>query len=238
MATPTYTISCTKIVLIAHDVYELRFTKPEGFSCIPGQFILFDVPHPDNHDDVQARAYSIASSPDEPDLLFVIKLTPGGRASRWIEEKVKVGTKVVMKGPFGMFTVKEENTQDLLFIGTSTGIAPFRPQILHALKRDPERIIDLVYGVRSEEDLFWKNELTTLSQQYQNFSLHITLTQPSDQWTGHIGRVQTIVPQLGADLTSRSIYVCGSPVMTKELKQLCLEQWGVQKMNLHVEGYI
>lgn len=238
MATPTYTVGCTYIERIARDVYELRFAKPEGFTFIPGQFILFDVPHPDNNDDIQARAYSIASTPDESELMFGIKLTPGGRASRWLEEKVKVGTKVVMKGPFGFFTVKPEDTKDLLFVGTSTGIAPFRSQLVHLLKKGDLRQMDLIYGVRSEEDVFWVEELTKLCQDHENFNLHLAFTQPSEAWAGYKGRVQTIVPLLQKDLALRSIYVCGSPIMTKELKQLCLEQWGVQKAQLHVEGYI
>jgi ferredoxin-NADP reductase len=238
MPTPTYTVECTSIRVIARDVYEIRFTKPDAFTFKGGQFILFDVPHPDNAEDIQARAYSIASAPHEPELMFVIKLTPGGRASRWIEKKLHPGSKTVMKGPFGMFTLKEGMTHDLLFIGTSTGIAPFRSQILEQLQRGDHRRMDLVYGVRAEEDLFWKQELTELTQQHGNVSVHFALSQPSDAWTGHKGRVQTLVPLIEKDLAARGIYVCGSPVMTKELKQLCLEHWGVQKSNLHVEGYI
>lgn len=238
MPTPTYTVACTYIALLAKDVYEVRFTKPEGFSFVPGQFILFDVPHPDNAEDIQARAFSIASTPDESELMFAIKLTPGGRASRWIEKKMQPGTQVVMKGPFGMFTVKPEDTKDLLFIGTSTGIAPFRSQAMHLLSTGDARAMDMIFGVRSEEDMFWAKEFTELAQKHENFSIHLTLTQPSDAWTGYKGRVQTVVPLLQKDLALRSIYVCGSPVMTKELKLLCLEQWGVQKQQLHVEGYI
>lgn len=238
MATPTFTITCLSNELIAKDIYEVRFAKPEGFTFKPGQFILFDIPHPDNAEDIQARAFSIASTPNEKELLFVIKLTPGGRASRWVSHKLKVGGTIVMKGPFGFFTIKDDDTKDVLFICTSTGNAPFRSQILALLEKADGRRIDMIYGVRSEEDLFWQQELTELSQKHPNFTVHFTLTQPSDAWTGHRGRVQTLVPLLAKDVALRSVFVCGSPNMTKEVKQLCLEQWGVQKQNLHVEGYI
>lgn len=238
MAIPTYPITCTGLSIIAPAVYELRFAKPEQFSFVPGQFVLFDVPHPDNAEDVQTRAYSIASTPDEGDLLFVIKLTPGGRASRWIEEKLRVGSKVVMKGPFGFFTVKAEDTKDLLLVGTGTGIAPLRSQALHLLSHGDGRRIDLLFCVRLEEDFFWKEELEKMAQEYQDFHVHFSLTSPEESWTGRRGRVQEVMPQIAHDLTLRSIYVCGNPLMTKDVKRLCLEEWGVQKQNLHVEGYI
>jgi ferredoxin-NADP reductase len=238
MATPSYTVTCTQNRLIARDVYDITFAKPEGFTFKPGQFILFDVPHPDNADDIQARAYSLASTPDEAELRFVIKLTTGGRASRWIEKKLKPGSTILMKGPFGLFTLKEDDAHDLLFVCTSTGVAPFRSQILHLLKSGDTRKLDLVFGVRNEEDLFWQQEFTELAQNHENFDVHFALSQPSPSWTGHRGRVQTLVPHAVKDAALRSVYVCGSPVMTKELKMLCLDQWGIQKPNLHVEGYI
>jgi hypothetical protein len=34
------------------------------------------------------------------------------------------------------------------------------------------------------------------------------------------------------------LYACGNPQMTLEVKKLALEQWGLQKMDVHVEGYI
>ncbi len=239
MPVPTYTVRCTENTLIARDVYQVRFAKPEGFMFKPGQFILFDVPHPDNKEDIQARAYSIASTPDEPDLLFAIKLTPGGRMSRWLVEKITPGkSSFVMKGPFGTFVVDPNPDRELLFLCTSTGNGPFRSQIKAALEAGDRRPMDLIYGVRSEEDLFWEQEFTQLANQYDTLSLHFCLSQGSDAWTGHRGRVQTLIPQVVRDFSRKSLYACGSPVMTKEIKELALTQWGMTKKDVHVEGYI
>jgi NADPH-dependent ferric siderophore reductase len=50
--------------------------------------------------------------------------------------------------------------------------------------------------------------------------------------------VQAIAHAAIPDFTARQIYVCGNPSMTLELKKLCLEQWGIDKRDMHVEGYI
>ncbi len=238
MAVPVYTVACKENKVIARDVYEVHFEKPEGFTFKPGQFVLFDVALIDNPTDIQTRAFSLASVTREDTLLFAAKMTPGGRASRWIAEVLKPGMQATVKGPFGFFTLDPKSEKELVFIATSTGVGPFRSQIITALENGDKRRMDLVYGVRSEEDLFWEEELKSLTQKYDNFYLHLALSNGSEAWTGHRGRVQTLVPQIVKDFSNKNVYVCGSPNMTRDLKQLCLETWGIQKPDLHVEGYI
>jgi NAD(P)H-flavin reductase len=237
MPIPTYTLTCTRSSRIARDIYEITFTKPEGWTFRAGQFVLLQIPLVDNPADIQPRAYSIASTPNAVEILMVVKMTPGGRMSRWVEEVLKPGMTVSMQGPFGAFTIRPDPSP-LLFISTSTGVAPFRSQIIAAQEAGDTRPMDLVFGVRSEEDLFWKDEFTKLSQEYESFRVHLALSQPSEEWKGHKGRVQTLVPLIAPDLASRHIYVCGSPAMTKEVKELCLGPWGMMKEQLHVEAYI
>lgn len=238
MALPVYTLACTKKEKIARDVYDLRLTKPEGFTFKPGQFVLFDVPLVEDRENIQTRAFSVASNPTESEFIIVAKMKEGGRASRWIEEILEVGSTVTMKGPFGNFLLDPTSDKELLFVATSTGVAPFRSQILHALESGDKRRMDLVFGVRHEEDMFWKEEFERIAQRFDNFYVHPALSGPSPEWTGHVGRVQTLVPLIAKEFFRKNVYVCGSPDMTKELKRLCLEEWGVQKQDLHVEGYI
>ncbi len=234
----SYSITCTRKIILAPEVYEFAFTKPEGFTFKPGQFVLFDVPLIDNPSDVQTRAFSLASTPGEAELLYVIKLVKGGRASRWFDECVEVGTTVTIKGPFGNFLLDAEEGIGPLFLATGTGLAPFRSQIVDALQRSDSRRMDLIFGVKREEDLFWVKEFEELAQRYPSFFLHISLTDGSPAWTGHRGRVQAVAPGIVREFVERSVYACGNPNMTKEVKKLALEQWGVDKKLIHVEGYI
>lgn len=238
MPVPSYQIHCTRNIPIARGIYEFAFEKPAALTFKAGQFVLFDVALIDHPTDIQTRALSIASSSGEPELLFVNKNKEGGRISRWITEKLQPGMEMRIQGPFGNFLLDAQTDKEYLFIATSTGIAPFRSQVMEALARGDTRRMDIVYGVREEQDLFWKEELEALAQKYDNLFVHIALSQPTSQWTGHKGRVQTLVPLIVKDFSRKSVYVCGSPEMTKELKQTCLEQWGMEKKDLHVEGYI
>ncbi len=238
MPTPSYTITCISNEKIARDIYEIHFAKPENFTFKAGQFILFDVGLVEDPKNIQTRAFSIASSPEESDLIFAMKLKEGGRASRWIEESLKPGDEARMQGPFGLFTLPQDLSHDLLLICTSTGNAPFRSQLPGLLASGFSKRIDLIYGVRTEEDLFWKEYFEDLAKQYPNFFAHTILTQPAAGWTGHVGRVQTLVPKIISDMANRKVYVCGNPDMTGEIKKLCLEEWGIPKQDFHMEGYI
>ncbi len=223
---------------MATNTYEFAFTRPENWQFKSGQFILFDVPLIENPADIQTRAYSIAAAPSDAELMFVVKLKEGGRASRWFDELMEVGDPAVIQGPFGNFILPAEEERDLLFVATGAGIAPFRAMMHDALERKPERKVDCIFGVRTEDELFWVESLTELTQKYPAFSLHVSLSRPHDAWTGHRGRVQEIVPKITPSVIERTLFVCGNPDMTKEVKQLALEKWGVSKQHLHVEGFI
>ena len=237
MPIPSYSVRCAKKELIAPNVYELRLEKPTGFVFKPGQFLLFDVPLLSNPEDIQPRACSIASTPDEPGLLFVVKLKQGGRMSEWIAKRLVAGSTVSMKGSFGLFTLKQ-NEHDLLFAATGAGIAPFRSQILHALKNGDTRTMYLFFGVRTSEDFFWRKDFESLQQEHSNFHLHPCLSGDDPLWTKARGRIQNFLPSFIRETNRTDLYVCGAPKMVSDIKKTALETWGIPKANVHAEGYI
>jgi ferredoxin-NADP reductase len=238
MPIPRHDIVCTEKKLIAKDTYQLRFTRPANWTFKTGQFILLDIPLLADPTDIQTRAYSIGSEPDDEDILLAVKLKAGGRSSTWVEQVLVEGGHVTIQGPFGNFVLPQVSHKPYVFLATGAGVAPFRAQIRELLTRDEPHAIDLVFGVRDESELFWVEEFTQLSRDNERFSFHPTLTRGSDAWTGHRGRVQTLIPHVAPDIAGRIVYACGNPEMTKEVKPIALEQWGVPKQDLHIEGFI
>ncbi|MDO8648877.1 MAG: FAD-dependent oxidoreductase [Candidatus Peregrinibacteria bacterium] len=234
----SFTTICLRKTLIAPSVYELRFEKPAGFLFKPGQFVLFDVPLPEDANDVQPRAYSIASAPSEPDLLFVIKLVPNGRASRWIEKTLNRGTSIRIQGPFGAFTLDTETPEPYFFLATGTGIAPLRSQILWALKEYGDtRSMHLLFGVLKREDLFWEDEWKRLEQEHPNFHAHVSFLSGDRDWHGEGGSLQERLPRIVQVVPSSRVYICGAPVTVTELKEECLIL-GIPKVDIHSESYV
>jgi len=237
MPLPQYTFTCTQNREIAHDVHELKFSKPDGFTFQPGQFLMLDVPSLQNPEDLQPRAYSIASTPSEEEVIIGIKIKHGGRAGEWVKQLLAPGMEVAVKGPLGVFLLKKETIRDYLFICTGAGLAPFRSMVKAALEAGESRRMDLVHGVCEQQDFFWKEELDALAETYSNFHVHYTLSKPGPEWQGHTGYVQTVVPRVIENIGERNVYVCGNPVMAGDCKRLCLEEWGIPKEEFHMEGY-
>ena len=235
---PTFKTTCLSKLLIAPSVYELHVEKPTDFSFQPGQFMLFDVPLLDHENDVQARAYSIASAGHEQELKFIIKLVPNGRASQWIKLRVAHGTPITMKGPFGTFTLDRETKKPYVFIATGTGVAPMRSHILWALEEQHElRPMHLLFGVVRTEDMFWEQEWKTLESKHANFHAHFSSLIGGSAWHTGKSSIQEQLPQIVPDLSQVSVYICGAPDFVKDLKQRCLE-WGMQKSDIHSESYL
>ena len=125
--------------------------------------------------DVHFRLYSVADLPEGgPSGLPRIKIAVRrvsyidkysgeeypGVASNYLCDRV-AGDEVAMSGPYGLaFEVPEEMDANLILIGTSTGIAPFRAFVKHLYKNVPEwkGTITLFYGARSGLELLYMND--------------------------------------------------------------------------------
>lgn len=233
----TFETTCTELLQLTSDVWQLRFAKPEGLDFVAGQYLLFQVPLVENENDIQPRAYSIASAPHEDDLVFVVKVFPGGRFSEYLLQKMKVGSTMKMQGPIGRFTLGE-NKDHHLMIATGTGVAPFRSHIVDLIHKKDSRPIDLIFGVRSEVDQFWMDELQELAVKHGNLRLHVPLSKGSNAWSGLRGRVQEHIDHSSLDPKTSHIFACGNPQMTLEVKKRAIEELAMDKHKVHVEGYV
>ncbi len=237
MATPRYETTCIEKKLIATDVYQLRFIKPEGFAYSAGQFVLFDTPHVDDLSTTEPRAYSIASMQDEEDLLFVIKLKDGGRFSEFLRQKLDVGTEMTFVGPLGFFT-PTLNDHAKMLIGTGTGIAPLRAHLRFFAQHEYSHVVHVLFGVRESTDLFWVDELKALGSTLPSFSLHLCLSAKHINNDHYHGRVSALLPSLITDALTTDVSLCGNPAMVKELKTQCIDALQIPKKQVHGEGYV
>jgi NAD(P)H-flavin reductase len=165
----------------------------------------------------------------------VIKIVEGGRASTWFSQKLKAGDEVRIQCPLGNFMLDRENPKDFVFMCTATGIAPFISQLRTFLPQGETRKIDLFFGLLHERELFWKDELDELVSKYPNFSYYVESSEP---WDGYTGYVQEHAATVIDDFSNKQIYLCGSPIMTKAVKEVCMNDWNVPNEDIHMEGFI
>jgi NAD(P)H-flavin reductase len=82
------------------------------------------------------------------------------------------------------------------------------------------RRITLVWGLRSERDLYYQDELTDLRDRLPQFSFTTTLSQPSANWSGSAGRVVPLVVSEIDTVANLDVYLCGNGSMIREVRDI------------------
>lgn len=211
---------------LTHDVRELTFRlrEPVALDFVAGQYLNFRVPAPDKPKPV-SRLYSIDSAPSERGIVRLVYNYVGGPGTAFLQG-LAVGGAVHFKAPFGHFVLQAESTRDILMVATGTGIVPFRSMLQEHLAAGMPRTVTLLWGVRSQRDLYYQDELAALAQRYTNFRFLMTLSQPEAGWSGLKGRVTAIFPEYFPAVDALEVYACGSDTMIVDVKALCEARGG------------
>ncbi len=203
---------------LTHDVRELELTLsvPMDMQFKAGQFVSFEVPK-EGSPYLLTRPYSIASPPSISNkVLLLFNLIPGGPGSTYLFS-LRLGDRVSFKGPAGSFSLRKDLTKQILLVATGTGIAPFRAMVLSQLERNSPQPMTLMWGLRSERDLYYQDEFRALAERYPQFCFLTTLSQPGPTWRGNQGRVTSLVHTRVTSVRNVAVYLCGNGDMIKDV---------------------
>ena len=181
-----------------------------------GQYLNLKVPG-----ETSPRAFSIASAPGEAKVIELnVRHVPGGRATTWIHERLKVGDEVDLSAPYGRFFVRKSahQTEKLgyLFLAGGSGLSSPRSMILDLLAEGQSQPIVLINGARDERELYHHDELTALAQKHPNFTYLPALSGlgENSSWTGARGFVHEVANKhFKNDFRGYKAYLCGPPAM-------------------------
>ena len=229
-----------KVIRIENETSDTRrfwIEVPElsSFDFIPGQFVTLDLPI---HEKVNKRwrSYSIASWPDGSNVFeLVIVLDKLGAGTNYIFTEWHVGSALTLRGPQGVFILKEPIDKDLILVCTGTGVAPFRSMVQHIKNTGTEhKNIYLVFGCRTKDTLLYFDELTKLQAALPGFHYMPTLSR--QKWEGRSGYVHPVYEEICADRKDASFFLCGWKGMIDEAKKRITDM-GYDKKAIHQEIY-
>jgi propane monooxygenase reductase subunit len=222
---------------VTHDMRHLvlRLTEPEEFRFFPGQYLDIKVPGTD-----ETRSFSMANitTKDGGLLEFVIKVYPDGLFSHYLDSQLKVGDRLELSGPFGVFTLREGNDIELVFVGGGAGMAPILALLRSMVARGIDRKATYYYGARGRKDLCFENELRALEDELPSFTFVPALSEPADgdDWDGETGLITDVVKRLAGDLKGAHAYVCGPPPMV-EAAMVMLTAAGVDEKRVYYDKF-
>jgi ferredoxin-NADP reductase len=185
------------------------------------------------------RSYSIASGPEDEELMLTVERLEDGEVSPYLAEALVPGDELELRGPIGGYFVWESSLGDpLLLIAGGSGIVPFRAMLRHHAAVASEVPVRLLYSARSAGEVIYREELERLATENRvDVQLILTREWP-DGFTGHRGRIDQAFLQQAAWPPHEQplIYVCGPSGFVETVAET-LVQSGHQPDRIRTERF-
>jgi ferredoxin-NADP reductase len=179
---------------VAGQHIDVRLTAPDGYSAV--------------------RSYSIASGPNSNQRIEItVERLENGEVSPYLTQNVAIGDELDLRGPIGRWFVWHINqTEPIQLIAGGSGIVPLMAMVRSRASAGSTAPFRLLYSVREPGAIFYRDELTALSEQGESLIATYAYTRvtPKD-WPRPAGRIDAELIASGTWPSSLrpSSYVCG-----------------------------
>ena len=123
------------------------------------------------------RSYSIASAPEDADLVLTVERLDDGEVSPYLVDELRPGDDLELRGPIGGYFVWEARFGGpLLLVAGGSGVAPLRAILRHHRAIRNTTPIRLLYSARTFADVIYREELMMMSHDGVT-DIRVTLTR-------------------------------------------------------------
>jgi ferredoxin-NADP reductase len=203
------------------DVVELRdetarvrslvLDCPEWPGHLAGQHVDVRLTAEDGYE--AQRSYSIASAPEDEQLLLTVERLEDGEVSPYLVEELRAGDQLELRGPIGGYFVWEGALGGpLLLLPGGSGIVPLRAILRHRAATGSNVPARLLYSARAIDELIYGDELESLAAGDELVDISYTLTRDWPQaWSGYRRRIDDeLLREIAWPPEERPlVYVCG-----------------------------
>ncbi len=216
-------------------MFRFKLIEPSEIKFKPGQYIQFRIPGTS-----EERAYSIASNPNEKNIVeLIVRLVPGGICTTYMFNKLQVGDEIFLTGPYGDFYLREETDSPMVCVAGGSGSAPIRSILLYLRDKKSKRKIISFYGGRTPKDIYFTEEYNKMGEKYFDDFTHIpAISEPEDGdgWEGEKGLITEPMEKYLGDLTGYEAYMCGPPAML-HFCTLLLKKHGIDENKIWYDEF-
>ncbi len=165
----------TQYEKLTAEVLRFEVSLPNETEYHAGQFFVLNPPKIEGF-----RAYSMVNySPKTATLKFILKQTPGGTFSKWAFEANRTAEEIDLFGPLGHATFHADEGHELFMIAGGSGVAGLMSILEHGKQIGyfKNHRADLYFGVRTPGDLFFKDRLIEIKNQFpKNIGIHVVFS--------------------------------------------------------------
>ena len=198
-----------------------------------GQFYMWKFLTPKTF--LQTNPFSISTAPNSKYLRVTISNLGKGTKNL---QKIRKGTKVMVDGPYGIFTKNRRLFKHVTLIAAGVGITPVR-SLIEELTAD-EGDITVIYRGNYEADMPFIDELQQFVKT-KGIKLHLSIGERGFQssWLSRADSPKNNTEDLlriAPNVTVSDIYICGPTAWTKSVEKTLLNA-GVSKPQIHTEEF-
>ncbi|HET9286424.1 MAG TPA: FAD-binding oxidoreductase [Gaiella sp.] len=158
------------------------------------------------------RSYSIASAPEDEELVLTVERLDDGEVSPYLVDELRPGDELELRGPVGGYFVWEEPLGGpLLLVGGGSGVVPLRAMLRHRRAVGSTVPVRLLYSARTLDDVIYRDELTGLGAM-DAVDVRFTLTRDQPEgWDGYARRIdRDLLEEVAWPASEEPLtYVCG-----------------------------
>ncbi|HLG90927.1 MAG TPA: FAD-dependent oxidoreductase [Candidatus Saccharimonadales bacterium] len=153
------------------NVYTFTFEPGKKISWQPGQYLHYELPHPDADDRGVERWFTISAPPSEKHPTITTRFdTEHSSTFKKALQKLEPGTEVEAGEPRGDFLLEPDASRHVLIAG-GIGVTPYHSMLLQ-LDRDGKPLnIDLLYANRDQNFVFG-DEFQKLAVSHPELKIH------------------------------------------------------------------
>ncbi|MBB1385841.1 ferredoxin--NADP reductase [Pseudoalteromonas sp. SG45-5] len=195
-----------------------------------GQFTKLSVM---DNDKRIVRAYSYVNSPENNDLEFYLINVANGLLSPRLAKLQPGDTVLIERRATGFFTLDEiPQSEQLWMLSTGTAIGPFLSMLQQSEIWQKYQYINLVHGVRYNNDLSYQELINELLKQYPEQLNYIPVVSREKPLQGLNGRITKAIAnktlfehvKLSPTANNAQFMICGNPQMVKDTTELLIGQ--------------
>ncbi len=207
-----------KMERAADDVMILSLKLPanQRLQFLAGQYV--DILLKDN----QRRSFSLANPPHTDEFLELhVRHVPNGLFTGHVFTQMKEKDLLRLRGPLGVFFLREESDRPAILVAGGTGFAPIKGILEHAFAHGIRRPLHLYWGVRAQRDLYMDALPRAWAREHAHFKYTPVLSEPrpEERWDGRTGWVHDAVIADYPDLGGYEVYASGPPPMIEAVKK-------------------
>lgn len=215
----------------AHDIAVLTVRPGQPLPFTPGQYVTVQTARWPR----VWRPFSIANAPrSDGSLRLHVRALPAGWVSGALVRHTKVGDSLLLGPALGGMTLDPDSDRDLLLVAGGTGLSPLKAIAEQVVMSGRHRDIRLVFGARTEGELYDLADLRLLESTYP--WLKVTPVVSDDPgFDGLTGQVPDVLDGLG-DWADHEVFVAGPTEMIARTVQ-ALHELNVAPIDIHHDAF-